>query len=68
MDRKSPKNLFHMIQNLFKVISDSTVIIFDHSDHVKVKVDRGEPVQVIRMGIWNINEYTLLVMTESCPF
>ena len=56
MDRKSPKNLFQMIQNLFKVISDSTVIILDHSDHVKVKVDRGEPVQVIRMGIWNINE------------
>ena len=41
-----------MIQNLFKVISDNTVIIFDHSDHVKAKVDRGEPVQVVRMVIW----------------
>ena len=51
MDRKSPKKSFQMIQNLFKVIFDSTVIIFDHPDHVKVKVDRGEPVQVIRMGM-----------------
>ena len=56
MDKKLPKNMFQMIQNLFKVISDNTVIIFDHSDHVKAKVDRDEPVQVIRMGIWNINE------------
>ena len=56
MDQKLPKNFFQMIQNLFKVISDSTVIIFDHPHHVKAKVDKGEPVQVIRMGIWNINE------------
>ena len=51
MDRKSPKNLFQMIQKLFKIIFDSTVIIFDHHDLVKAKVDRGEPVQVIRMVI-----------------
>ena len=51
MDRKLPKNLFQMIQKLFKVTFDSTVIIFDHYDHVKAKVDRGEPVQVIRMGM-----------------
>ena len=51
MDKKLPKNMFQMIQNLFKVISDNTVIIFDHSDHVKAKVDPGEPVQVIRMGM-----------------
>ena len=51
MDRKLPKSLFQMIQKLFKVAFDRTVIIFDHYDHVKAKVDRGEPVQVIRMGI-----------------
>ena len=56
MDRKSLKNFFQMIQKLFKVIFDSTVIIFDHSNYVKAKVDRGEPVQVIRMVIWHINE------------
>ena len=49
MDKTLPKNFFQMIKNLFKVISDNTVIIFDHSDHVKAKVDWGEPVQVIRM-------------------
>ena len=51
MDRQSPKNLFQMIQTLFKITFDGTVIIFDHSDHVKAKVDRSEPVQVIRMGM-----------------
>ena len=51
MDRKSPKNLFQMIQKLFKITFDSTVIIFDHYDHVTVKVDRGEPGQGIRMGM-----------------
>ena len=51
MDRKSPKNLFQMIQKLFKVTFDRTVFIFDHYDHVTVKVDWGEPVQVIRMGM-----------------
>ena len=40
-----------MIQKLFKVTFDSTVIIFDYSDNVKAKVDRGEPVQVIKMGM-----------------
>ena len=49
MDQKSPQNLFQMSQKLFKDMFDSTAIIFDHSDHVKVKVERGEPVQVIRM-------------------
>ena len=49
MDQKSPQNLFQMSQKLFKDSFDSTAIIFDHSDHVKVKVERGEPVQVIRM-------------------
>ena len=51
MDRKSPENLFQMIQKLFKATFDSTVIIFDQYDHVKAKVDWGEPVQVIRMFI-----------------
>ena len=51
MDRKSHEKFFQMIQKLFKVTFDSRVIIFDHSDHVKGKVDRGEPVQVIRMGM-----------------
>ena len=49
MDRKSPQNLFQMSQKLFKDTFDSTVSIFDHSDHVKAKVDWSEPVQVIRM-------------------
>ena len=51
MDKKSPKNLFQMVQKLFKITFGSTVIIFDHYDHVKAKVDRGEPVQVIRTGM-----------------
>ena len=51
MDRKSPNNFLQMIQNLFKVTFDSIVIIFDHPDYVKVKVDRGELVQVVRMGM-----------------
>ena len=38
-----------MNQKLFKDMFDSTAIIFDHYDHVKVKVEQGEPVQVIRM-------------------
>ena len=49
MDQKSPQNLFQMSQNLFKDMFDSTAIISDHSAHVKAKVDRGVPVQVIRM-------------------
>ena len=55
MDKKSPQNLFQMSQKLFKDSFDSTAIIFDHYDHVKAKMDRGEPVQVIRMVIWDIN-------------
>ena len=51
MDQKSPQNLFQMSQKLFKDMFDITAIIFDHSDHVKVKVERGEHVQVIRMII-----------------
>ena len=54
MDRKSLKNLFQMSQKLVKDTFDSTEIISDHSDHVKAKVDRGVPVQVIRMVIWLI--------------
>ena len=54
MDRQSPKNLFHMIQKLFKITFDDTVIIFEHSDRVKAEVERGEPVQAIRMVKWNI--------------
>ena len=53
MDRKLPKNLFQMGQKLVKDTFDSTAIIFDHSDHVKAKVDRDVPVQVIRMVIWD---------------
>ena len=56
MDRQSPKNLFQMTQKLFEIKFDGTVIIFDHSDHVKAKVDRGEPAQVIRMVKWHIHE------------
>ena len=56
MDRKSPKNLFQMNQKLFKDMFDSTAIISDHFDHVTAKVDRGEPVQVIKMVIWVIKE------------
>ena len=56
VDRKSPKNLFQVNQKLFKDMFDSTAIISDHSDHVKAKVDRGVPVQVIKMVIWLIKE------------
>ena len=52
MDQKSSKNFFQMIQKHFKVTFDSTVTIFNHSDHVTAKVDRDVPVQVIRMVIW----------------
>ena len=51
MDRQSPKNLFQMIQTLFKINFDGTVIIFDHSDDVKAKVDRCETPQVIGIGM-----------------
>ena len=51
MDRKSVKNLFKTIQKLLRLTFDSTDIIFDHSDDLTAKVERGEPVQVIRMLI-----------------
>ena len=41
--------LFKITQRHLQVMIDSTVIICDHSDHVTAKVDRGEPVQVVRM-------------------
>ena len=56
MHRQSPKNIFQMIQKLFKMTFDGIVIIFDHSDNVKEKVDRGEPTQIIRMVKWHIHE------------
>ena len=38
-----------MGQKLVKDTFDSTEIISDHSDHVKAKVERDIPVQIIRM-------------------
>ena len=56
-----------MIQKYVQVTFDSTVIIYDHSHHVTVKVDRSEPVQVIRMVIWSIEKriihYVTILMT-----
>ena len=46
-----------MIQKHLQVMFDSTVIICDHSDHVTAKVDRDEPVQVIKMIIWEFFFY-----------
>ena len=54
-----------MNQKLFKDMFDSTEIISDHFDHVTAKVDRGEPVQVIKMVIWLIQEKIIRLMTES---
>ena len=51
MDRKFVKHGFKIIQKPSKVTFESTDIISDHSDTLKAKVDRGEPVQVIRMII-----------------
>ena len=51
---KSSKNGFKIIQMHLQVIFDSKVIICDHSNHVKAKVDRDEPVQVVRMVQWCI--------------
>ena len=61
MDRKSPQNLFQMSQKLSKDTFDSTAIIFDYSDHVKAKVERGEPVQVIRM-VMNLSRVVLFTV------
>ena len=52
MDEKSMKNQFKIIQKLLGNIFDNRDIIFHHSDHLKAKVERGVPVQVIRMVIW----------------
>ena len=51
MDRKSPNNLFQISQKHSKDTLDSIAFIFNYYDHVKGKVERGEPVQVIRMII-----------------
>ena len=56
---KFSKNWFKMIQKHLQVMFDSTVIICDHSDHVIAKVDRGEPVQVVRMVIWCIIYFSM---------
>ena len=55
MGWKCAKNGFEMIQKHLEIMFDDKVIIFDHSDHVTVKVDWSEPVQVVRMVIWFIN-------------
>ena len=52
-----------MIQKHLQVMFDSTVIICDHSDHVTAKVDRGEPVQVVRMVILSIENETIHYIT-----
>ena len=59
MSWNSSKNLFKMIQKHLKVVFDSTDIICDHSDHVTAKVDRGEPVQVVRMVIQCIMSFSM---------
>ena len=48
-DRKSVKTLFKIVQNVLKLTFDREDIIFHHSDHLKAKVERDEPIQVIRM-------------------
>ena len=60
---KSSKNQFKMIQKHLQVMFDSTVIICDHSDHVTAKVDRGEPVQVVRMVILSIENQIIHYIT-----
>ena len=56
---KSSKNGFKIIQMHLQVIFDSKVIICDHSNHVKAKVDRDEPVQAVRMAIWCIIYFSM---------
>ena len=51
MDPKSVKNAFKIIQMLPRLQLDTTNIIFGHLDDLAAKVERGEPVQVIRMLI-----------------
>ena len=59
MGWKSSKKWFQMIQKHLQVMFDSSVIICDHSDHVTAKVDRDEPVQVVRMVIWCIIHFSI---------
>ena len=54
MDPKSVKNAFKIIQKLLRLALDTINIIFGHFDDLTAKVERGEPVQVIRMPIWCI--------------
>ena len=42
---------------------DSSVIICDHFDDLTVKVERGEPIQVVRMVIWCIIYYFMAHIT-----
>ena len=58
-----------MIQKHLEIMFDDKVIIFDHSDHVTVKVDWSEPVQVVRMVIWEFfNPPPKQHMDQSRPF
>ena len=50
-DQKSVKILFKIVQIVLKPTFDREDIIFHHSDHLKAKVERDEPIQVIRMLI-----------------
>ena len=50
-DRKSVKTLFKIVQNVLKPTFDREDIIFHHSDNLEAKVERDEPIQVIRMLI-----------------
>ena len=36
---------------------DSSVIMCDYSDDPTAKVERGEPIQVVRMVLWSIDDY-----------
>ena len=49
MDKNIHENQSRIIQKLLGNIFDNRDIIFHHSDHLKVKVEWGVPVQVIRM-------------------
>ena len=56
MVSKSSKKGFKMIQKHLQVMLDGTIIICDHFGHVTAKVDREEPVQVVRMVICSIEK------------
>ena len=53
---KMSENHFKTIQTLFKVVFNSIDIISDHSDHLWVKVERYQPVQVIKSVYWRLYE------------